>query len=97
MKTLQEISEILKANKAELREKYNVKDIGIFGSYVRGEQKKRSDVDLLVEFHQVPDLLTFLELEGYLEKLLHLNVDLVREKALRPELRDRILNEVVQV
>jgi predicted nucleotidyltransferase len=52
MKTLEEIKKILKQHKRELKEKYGVKEIGIFGSYVRGEQKKKSDIDILVEFYE---------------------------------------------
>jgi predicted nucleotidyltransferase len=48
MKTLEEIKDILVANKEELRQKYKVKEIGIFGSFVKGEQKKRSDIDILL-------------------------------------------------
>ena len=50
MRKLEEIKSILALHKQELRREYRVKEIGIFGSYVRGEQKKRSDVDILVEF-----------------------------------------------
>ena len=49
-KSLDEIKEIIRKHKKELREKYNVKEIGIFGSIVRGEAKEGSDVDILVEF-----------------------------------------------
>ena len=49
-KSLNEIKEIIRKHKKELREKYNVKEIGIFGSIVRGEAKEGSDVDILVEF-----------------------------------------------
>ncbi len=97
MATLKEIERALKENKAELRKQYKVKDIGIFGSYVRGEQKKRSDVDILVEFHDVPDLLKFIELERFLEKILKIKVDLVRKKAIRPELKRSILKETIHV
>lgn len=87
----------LKQYKRELAEDYMVGEIGVFGSYVRGEEKNRSDVDILVEFEETPDLFKFLELERYLERLLGLKVDLVRKKALREELKDTILSEVVTV
>lgn len=95
--SLKEIHEILKAHKKDIHEKYKVKEMGVFGSYVRGEQKKRSDVDILVEFDVVPDLLKFIEIERYLQRLLKKKVDLVRKNALRPELKNIILNEVVYV
>lgn len=97
MKTLDEVKAILAKHKEELAKKYKIKEIGIFGSFVRGEQKKRSDIDILVDFEKVPDLLTFIEIERYLEKILGVKVDLVRKPALRPELKDKILSEVVQI
>lgn len=74
-----------------------MKDLGIFGSYVRGNQKKRSDLDLLVEFEEVPSLFKFIELEDYLNEILGVKVDLVRKKALREELKDSILKETVYI
>jgi predicted nucleotidyltransferase len=97
MKTVEEIQKILKAHKEELKEKYTVKEIGIFGSYVKGQQKRKSDVDILIEFEEVPDLLKFIELERYLQKLLGHKVDLVRKQALRAELKDAILLETVMI
>ncbi|MCS6964607.1 MAG: nucleotidyltransferase family protein [Thermoflexus sp.] len=97
MKSREEIEQILLAHKAELREKYGVCEIGLFGSYVRGEQHPSSDVDILVEFENVPGLLKFLELEEYLSHLLGVQVDLVRKAAIRPELRERILSEAVML
>ena len=79
--------------------KYRINEIGIFGSIVRGEQKKRSDIDILVEFDEenIPGLLKFIEMERYLEKILRKKVDLVRKGGIRPELRDIILKEVVYI
>lgn len=88
---------ILGKHKKDLYEQYKVKEIGIFGSYVRGEQNKRSDVDILVDFDEVPDLLTFMGLAGYLEDILHKKVDLVRKPVIRKELREQVLSEVVYV
>ena len=95
MKTMEKIQEILKARKEELGKRYGVKEIGIFGSYVKGLQKKRSDIDVLVEFEEVPDLLKLIELERCLQRFLGKKVDLVRKQALRAELKETILNEVV--
>jgi predicted nucleotidyltransferase len=97
MKSLEEIKRILQQHKEELRAKYKVEEIGVFGSYVRGQQKKRSDIDILVEFEVVPGLLKFIELEDYLSKLLGIKVDLVRKSSIREELRDTILQEVVML
>ena len=64
---------------------------------MRGELKRGSDVDILVDFDEAPDLLTFIELERYLERQLRKKVDLVDRGGLRPQLRERILNEVLYV
>jgi len=98
-RTLDEIREILKEHKEEVSRKYRINEIGIFGSVVRGEQKKRSDIDILVEFDEenIPGLLKFIEMERYLEKILRKKVDLVRKGGIRPELRDIILKEVVYI
>lgn len=95
MKTLEEITNILKSHKEELQKKYEVKEIGVFGSYVREEQKDASDIDIIVEFERIPGLFKFLELEIYLEELLHTKVDLVRKGAIKPRLRDSIFKEAV--
>jgi predicted nucleotidyltransferase len=68
MKTLDWIIKILTKHKEELRKNYDVKEIGIFGSFVRGEQKKRSDIDILVEFNGPPNLFLLIDLEDYLKK-----------------------------
>ena len=96
-KTLSEIREILTKRKDELKEKYNIKNIGIFGSFIRGEQNARSDVDILVEFNKLPDIFLLIDLEEYLKKLLHKKVDLVRKSAIRPELKDDISKEAVYI
>jgi len=80
MKNLKEIERIIKIHKPLLKEKYQVKRIGIFGSYVRGEQDKTSDLDVLVEFDKRVGFFKFLELEEYLQQLLHIKVDLVSKK-----------------
>jgi len=97
MMDIKEIEEIISKHKKELYEKYKIKEIGIFGSFVRGENKKESDVDIVVEFEEVPGLIKFIEIEEYLSKLLGRKVDLVRKPAIREELKDKILEEVVYV
>lgn len=94
-KAKKEIERIIRGQKKFLKQHYNVKTIGIFGSYVRGEQKKGSDIDILVDFYELPDLLEFVNLERYLEKILRRKVDLVRKQVVRPELKQRIFHEVV--
>ncbi len=95
MKTLEEIKAIIKDHKSEVIQKYKVSEIGIFGSFVRGEQGKRSDIDILVDFYEIPDLFKFIELERYLQKLLRKKVDLVDKQGIKPQLKDVILKEVV--
>jgi len=96
MKTIEEIKRILKEHKEELRDRFKVKEIGVFGSYVRGEQKrKESDIDILVEFEEPIGFLEFLGLEEYLSDLLGAKVDLVSRKALKPRIGGYILKEVV--
>ncbi len=94
MKTLEEIEGTIRKYKPVLREKYKVKEIGIFGSYVRGEQSDISDIDVLVEFYE-PVGWEFLDLKEFLESILHVRVDLVTIGALKPQIKDRILKEVV--
>ena len=95
MKTLEEIKGILARHKEELGGKYKVKEIGIFGSYIRGGQRKRSDIDILVEFEEPIGFLKFMELEEYLKNLLGTKVDLVTKEALKPYIGEYILQEVV--
>ncbi len=97
MKNLSELKEILAESKELLKKKFKVKEIGIFGSYVRGEQKETSDVDILVEFEETPTLLEFVELENHLTELLGVKVDLVMKRALKPTIKESILKEVVYV
>ena len=96
---LEEIKRILQEHREELREKYRVKEIGIFGSYVRGEQRRKSDLDVLVEFEPDAgiDLISFVELEDYLSRLLGIKVDLVMKSALKPRIGERVLREVVYI
>jgi predicted nucleotidyltransferase len=93
--SLEQITETLRRHKERLQQNHGIEEIGVFGSFVRGEQKKRSDIDVLVEFEEVPGLIEFIQIEEDLHRLLKKKVDLVRKGALRPELKDRILNEVI--
>ncbi len=88
----------LKQVKPELALRYKVKSLGIFGSYIRNEQKRNSDLDVLVEFDDPSlSLLKFIECEHYLSDLLGVRVDLVEKSALKPTIGKRILSEVVLV
>ena len=83
----------LQAHLPELREHYGVNSLWIFGSYVRGEQRKSSDLDVLVEFDRVPSLFEFVRLERHLSELLKMKVDLVMKSALKPAIGRHILEE----
>jgi len=92
---LEKIKKILKEHKKELEEKYYVKNVAIFGSYVRGTQTKESDIDILVEFQKPITLIQFIKLENYLSELLGLKVDLVMKKSLKPYIKKQVLKEAV--
>jgi predicted nucleotidyltransferase len=96
-KNLKEIENLIVLNRPFLDREFKVKNIGIFGSFVRGEQKKGSDLDILVEFREKTGFFKFLELEEFLEKLLDLKVDLVSRKALKPRIGQCILNEIIML
>ena len=90
------VLEILKKHEADIRRKYQVKKIGVFGSFARGEGKEGSDIDVLIEFedgHKTFD--NYMDLKYFLEDLFSRKVDLVTVKALKPQLKDIILQEVV--
>jgi len=89
----QDIERILKEQKEYLSDKYFVEKIGIFGSYSRDEQTEKSDIDILVEFNR-PVGFEFLDLKEYLESLFQKPVDLVTTNALKPLIKDNIMNEV---
>lgn len=97
MKTIEDIKKSLDRQKSILRKRFKVNSVGIFGSYARREQTPSSDIDILIGYEEVPNLLELIELEYYLEELLQLKIDLVTQKGIKPELRDSILAEVVYV
>ena len=93
--TLGHAKRILRAHLPALRDRYAVKSLGVFGSYVRGDQHPRSDLDVLVEFERAPSLFTYGELEDHLSQLVGIKVDLVMKKTLKPHIGRAILAEVV--
>ncbi len=97
MRDVESIKRLLLQNKDELSQKFEVKTIGVFGSYVRGEQKLSSDVDILVEFQEPVGLFEFMKLENYLSDLLGVKVDLVSKKALKPHIGENIMQEVIMI
>jgi predicted nucleotidyltransferase len=97
MRDIEELKAVLQEHKRELENEYGVKSIGVFGSYIRNQGKKTSDIDILIEFQKAIDLLTFVHLKNYLSVLLDNHVDLVMKKALKPKIGERILKEVVYI
>ncbi len=97
MKTLEEVQAILSQFKPVVQEKYHVSELGIFGSYVRGEQNDDSDVDVLIDYTEAPSLLKLIDLENYLSEHLGIQADVVTKNGLKPRYRERILAEVVYV
>jgi predicted nucleotidyltransferase len=92
-----EVLKILSSLKAEARKRFKAEIRGIFGSYVRDEQKKSSDLDVLVEFEEGANLLDMVGLALFLEEKLNMKVDVVSESDLREEIKDLILKEKVAV
>ena len=94
---LSNIQTTLRQALPQMQEKYPVRQIGIFGSFVRGEQTADSDIDVLVEFDPTArfGLLTFCQLENELTDLLNRKVDLVMKDGLKPRIGERILQEVI--
>jgi predicted nucleotidyltransferase len=99
VKTLNEIKQILESEKDCLTTEYGVTVIGVFGSYVRGEQRHDSDVDILIELERPPriSLIGLVELEHHLSDVLGVKVDVAIKKNLRKRIGKRILGEVVPI
>jgi uncharacterized protein len=94
MAKIQKIRKILRQKKPFLLERYKIKELGIFGSYLRGEEGKKSDLDLLIDFRKSPSFLEFMEIENYLADILGIKVDLVMKNSLKPRIGQHILSEV---
>jgi len=93
----EQIIKILKELEKPIKNEYKAEIVGLFGSYARGEQKEGSDVDIMVRFIEGATLFDFVGLADFLEEKLNLRVDVVSERAIRDELKDQILKEVVPV
>lgn len=96
-RSLKKILEIFHQQIPLLAERYHIEKMEVFGSYVRDEQRKDSDLDILVTFKEVPSLLTFISIENYLSDLLEIKVDLVMKDSLKPAIGKRILKEAIPV
>ncbi len=98
METINRIKASIKKSRKDIHRNFKVKEIGIFGSYVKATNKLTSDVDILIEFEKgYATFDNYMDLKFFLEKILRKKVDVVLKNAIRPELRDVILNETVYV
>jgi hypothetical protein len=95
VRSKEEIIITLKNLKNEIKSEYKVKKIGLFGSYANNRQRENSDIDILVEFEDEADLLHYIGLTIFLEEVFDKNVDIVSEFAIKEEIRDHILQEVI--
>jgi len=94
MLTKKEMLKNILAEREQIK-KYGVKRIGLFGSFIRSEQKETSDVDILVEFEKgMKTFDNYMELKFFLEKLLRCRVDLVIADALKPQIKPHIMREI---
>ena len=92
-----QLIETIQNHGQEIRERFSVRRLAVFGSVARGESTDTSDVDLLVEFEGPADFDTYMALKFYLEDLLERSVDLATHKAIRPSMRARIESEAIHV
>lgn len=96
MKNLAQIQDVLSSRKGEIFQRYHVKNMAIFGSYARNEQKKTSDLDILVEFKS-PIGVEFIDLANYLESILKLRVDLVSRNGIKAKYYKEIKSDLKYV
>jgi uncharacterized protein len=89
------ILKILQTLQGEIEQRFKATVKGIFGSYARGEERKESDLDLLVDFHEGADLFDYVGLTQFLEEKFHCKVDVVPCDTLREEIKENILKEAV--
>ena len=92
-----EVLETLRAQKQNLVERFGVVSLALFGSFARDQATETSDLDILVRFHGLATSKTYFGVQFYLEDVLGRRVDLVTEKALRPELRPYVEREAIDV
>jgi len=91
------IINVLNKSKIEARQRYRAEIKGVFGSFVRGDDKRKSDIDILVEFDERANLIDFVGLSLFLEEKLKRPIDVVPESAIRKELKAKILKEAIYI
>ena len=96
--SIEEIVAYLKKNKRFFYDRFGVTRMGIFGSFVRGEQTRSSDIDMIVEIEKGrKNIHSFLQLRRFLEKELAKKIDLGFEHSLKPIVRDKIKEQIIYV
>ncbi len=90
MKTLQDVINILKKHETDIKSRYKIKSLKIFGSYADERQTSASDIDLIVEFHVVPTFIELVKMEDELSQLLGVKVDLLTEESISPFIRPHL-------
>ncbi len=95
MKSIKNIKSLLEKKRDKLDQEYNIKKLGIFGSYSKGTASKKSDLDILVEFSEPPTIFKFVQLERRLSRILGIKVDLVTKNALKSLMKKEVLTETV--
>lgn len=80
-----------------LSKQYRVKAISLFGSYAKGQERPKSDLDILVEYYELPGLIKYIELENRLSDLLGIKVDLVIQDSLKPRIAESVLGEAIRI
>ncbi|MCY7409921.1 MAG: nucleotidyltransferase family protein [Chitinophagales bacterium] len=88
---------MLKNEMPYLRDHYHVKEAGVFGSNVRGEEQKKSDLNVLITFNRLTSLLMYANLENYLSDKLKVKVDLVMKSGLKKKIRPFVLKDLVSI
>jgi hypothetical protein len=96
-RSLEELKEQLQALKPTLKKRFKVETIDIFGSYARGEQTEKSDLDILVTYSEMVDLLLIAGLRRYLRRKLHMKVDVISKESLNKYIKEQVLEEAVSV
>lgn len=96
-RSLEDVKGQLQALKPTLKRRFKVETIDIFGSYARGEQTEKSDVDILVTYSEGADLLLVAGLRRYLKRKLHVKVDVISKNYLNPIIKDQVLNEAIPI
>ena len=96
-RSLEDVKQQLQELTPTLRKRFKVESIEIFGSYAQSEQTEKSDLDILVTYSEMVDLLLVAGLRRYLRRKLHMKVDVVSKEFLNKHIRDRVLEEAVSV